>query len=324
MQWKVSRAFCARSHEGDRMYLTSIAPWFGAKRTLARRIIEELGPHTHYCEPFCGSMAVLLRKRHSRMETVNDLHGDLINLARVLASDRAVDLYARCAATLNAECLQAEAREACAEHVEPAESIAAVADVHVARAHLYMIYAWQSRNGSAGTGVSNNTFARRFTANGGSPGLRWCKAVESIPAWHHRLRAVQILRMDAFELIERFEDKLGAVLYVDPPYLVKGTKYCHDLRTEDHDRLATLLARFTETRVAVSYYDHPRLAQLYPAWTKRYLDVTKNLVSAGQRGIKGETVNAPEVLLINGSSLVDTAPQLTMFSRRPLANDSRA
>lgn len=40
--------------------INAILPYFGAKRVLAPAIIQELGNHTAYWEPFCGSMAVLL------------------------------------------------------------------------------------------------------------------------------------------------------------------------------------------------------------------------------------------------------------------------
>lgn len=93
-------------------------------------------------------------------------------------------------------------------------------------------------------------------------------------------------------------------VHVDPPYIVKGAKYVHDFVPEDHSRLADLLSRFKKTRVVVSYYEHPDLERLYPGWTKRYLDVTKSLVNQGRRG-KGGAVKAPEVLLMNGPSLVD-------------------
>lgn len=68
--------------------ITAIAPWFGGKRNLAPAIVEELGPHRGYWEPFCGSLAVLLAKPRVSQETANDLHGDLINLARVLQERR--------------------------------------------------------------------------------------------------------------------------------------------------------------------------------------------------------------------------------------------
>jgi site-specific DNA-cytosine methylase len=41
------------------MKIKALAPWYGSKRTLADRIVKELGPHKFYVEPFCGSCAVL-------------------------------------------------------------------------------------------------------------------------------------------------------------------------------------------------------------------------------------------------------------------------
>ena len=49
--------------------------YFGGKLTLAERIAALLPPHQHYVEPFAGSLAVLLAKPPSPMETVNDLDG---------------------------------------------------------------------------------------------------------------------------------------------------------------------------------------------------------------------------------------------------------
>jgi len=46
----------------DKPVITSLAPWFGGKRTMAADIIAEIGPHGGYWEPFCGSMAILMNK----------------------------------------------------------------------------------------------------------------------------------------------------------------------------------------------------------------------------------------------------------------------
>lgn len=55
-------------------------PYFGSKGRLASRIVGMLPQHGHYVEPYAGSLAVLLAKPRSRMETVNDLDGDLMFL----------------------------------------------------------------------------------------------------------------------------------------------------------------------------------------------------------------------------------------------------
>ena len=64
-------------------------------------IVDLLPAHQHYVEPFAGSLAVLLAKPRSKMETVNDLDGDLMTFWRVLR-DRPEDLIARCALTPHA------------------------------------------------------------------------------------------------------------------------------------------------------------------------------------------------------------------------------
>lgn len=294
--------------------IKALAPWFGGKRTLAPLIVEELGKHSAYWEPFCGSMAVLMAKAPATMETVNDLHGDLINLARVVASEHYTELAERLGRTYMADELFTESKTVLAgtESFRPAPSVGAVDAAHVERAYWYMINSWQGRNGVSGTYQTNITVATRYTSNGGSGGFRWGSAVVSVPGWHARLKAVHIKNMDAVTMLERIEDSARSAIYVDPPYLVKSNRYIHDLTTEDHQRLASVLQRFSETRVVVSYYDDPRLADLYPAdkWTKRDVAVWKGLSNASLNR-KGEVAKAPEVLLINGPSYARTTADHT-------------
>ena len=77
------------------MKIKAIAPWFGGKRTLAATVVQEIGPHKSFWDPACGGVSILLAKPRSSHETVNDLHGDLTNLAWVLQSDRAGELATR-------------------------------------------------------------------------------------------------------------------------------------------------------------------------------------------------------------------------------------
>ena len=66
---------------------------------------------------------------------------------------------------------------------------------------------------------------------------------------------------------------------------------------EDHARLAAALHRFQKTRVVVSYYDDPRLVELYPGWQTHKISVSKALAHHGQRGKSNG--RAVEVLLVN-------------------------
>lgn len=279
------------------MKTTAIVPWYGSKRMLAPAIVKALGKHRCYWEVFCGSCAVLFEKPPATMETVNDLHGDLVNLARCIQSNSTWrDLDDRWKRTM----VGPDIWEASA-NVILKESFEATPD----RAFHYFIFCWQGRNGSAGSNGGQN-FCVRYTSKGGSPGTRFKSTVDSVMSWHERLRAVVILNEDAFEILKRVEDQAGTAIYVDPPYLTKSAKYVHDFKPEDHVRLAEALQRFKRTRIVVSYYDHPELKRLYPKWTQQKIEVTKALAQQGQRDNNGAT-KATEVLLVNqgGDGLFD-------------------
>lgn len=286
----------------DTMHISAIAPWFGSKRNLAPRIVAALGPHRCYWDVFCGSLAVPLAKPAAKFETVNDLHGDLINLARVLQSeDHAVDLYGRLSRTLMHEDFFHEACERfkARDHAPAGES------PDTDRATDFMIASWVGRNGVAGTDSYNQGFCVRYTGNGGHGATRWRSATDSIPAWHHRLRNMTILNRCAFcDLLPRIEDAEGTAIYLDPPYITKGAEYVHDFgtpgacgQTHTHEELAALLARFRQARIVLSYYDHPLLEKLYPKWSRRCIEVSKAMAHQGRRG-QNDT-SAVEVLLCN-------------------------
>lgn len=295
--------------------ITALAPWFGAKRSMASEIVQQLGKHTQYFEPFCGSMAVLLSKPKSRQETVNDLHGDLINLARVVqGAESAERLYAALNRTLFAEELLFEARDVLANQHERDE-------IDESRAYWFFVQSWMERNGVSGTERKHgagSAIAVRYTANGGSPTVRFRSAADSLPAWHYRLQNVIILRRDALKIIPKFEDAESVAIYVDPPYVGESrtgykksggaqSRYVHEFSHggndlfapgDDHEALAKILREFQSARVVVSYYDCPRVRELYRDWT--FIDKTRNkaLHNQGARGKR--EAEAPEVLIVNG------------------------
>lgn len=277
----------------DQAAYTSLVPWFGAKRTLAPRIIPLIGRHRAYFEPFCGSMAVLLAKDPVSTEVANDLHGDLVNLARVIRDvGMSCQLYWKLRRTPPVEAFFLESRAI----IRGADPIKDVADVE--RAYHYFLSSWLGMNGLAGTRPSSNGFSRRFTTGGGDSGVRFIGAVESVPWWHERMRGVQVWQMDGITLCEKVEDREGTVVYADPPYLNEGHEYLHGFTPADHERLAAALCAKTKTRVLVSYYDDPRLDTLYPGWTKILMPTTKGMTGEKAKRKPG-AVKSPEVLLLN-------------------------
>lgn len=308
------------------MKIKALAPWFGGKRTLAPEIVELLGPHTQYFEPFAGSLAVLFAKQPSQKETVNDLHGDIVNLARVVQFEAsAVQLYDRLQRALFCEELLEQARlqlddesglSLIAHHLGDRPLHHAAID----RAYWFFLASWMGRNGTAGTARVDYQVAVRWTSNGGSPTTRFTNALESLPAWHRRLQNVVILCRDAFNILDRFEDSPKTAIYCDPPYLPESrtgltsgkgssSRYKHEfdsgtcLWDDDHARLASVLGDYKRASIVVSYYDCPRARELYPkakGW--RFIDHArqKHLHAQNKRGAAKQ--EAPEVLIVNSSA----------------------
>lgn len=280
------------------MKITAILPYFGSKRGLAPVIIELTGSHKSYWEPFCGSMSVLMRKEPCGMETVNDLNGDVINLARVIQNKGlAFELYDKLSRTLCAEQFFIEAKErwtsVCYISEEP----------DLDRAYDFFVMSWQGLNGVSGTKRCNYQFALRWCTGGGQGAKRWTNVASSIPAWHKRLQNVTVIQKDAFLLIDNIKDETGTVIYCDPPYFTKSNKYIHDFESEDHIKLAELLCRFKHAKVIVSYYDDPKLRDLYPGWNRPDMPVGRLSLRNATKGKKSpapsKSKKQQEVLLVN-------------------------
>jgi hypothetical protein len=61
-------------------------PWFGGKSRAAAEVCAALGDVDTYCEPFAGSLAVLLQRQAVSHEVVNDADGWLVNFWRAMAA----------------------------------------------------------------------------------------------------------------------------------------------------------------------------------------------------------------------------------------------
>lgn len=246
-------------------------PYFGGKQTLAGRIVERLPPHRHYVEPFAGSLAVLLAKPRSEMETVNDLDGDLMLFFRVLR-DRAEDLARVCALTPHAR----------AEHEQSYERPDDLPDLE--RARRVWVCLTQGRGG-----MLRRTGWRHFVdgAATGMPDYLACYVQRLLPA-AARLAGVSLEARPALDLIQKYGRNESVLLYVDPPYLgstrIWGNQYRHELRSAgEHRELAEAL-RVARAQVVLSGYDSDLYADLYDGWDSVRLPSSTGNAREGERG----------------------------------------
>jgi DNA adenine methylase len=240
--------------------VTALKPpfsYFGSKLALAGRIAALLPPHSHYVEPFAGSLAVLLAKPPSPMETASDVDGNLMNFWETLR-DRPAELERACALTPHSR----------AEH----EAAFALDGDSLERARKVWVLLTQGRGGHL---PPKRSGWRHYQDPRGSaasmPGYlgRMAGAVE-------RLRHVSLECRPAAGLIERYGRHDGVLIYADPPYLAsvrtlnngrgRGPDYAHELRTDDeHRELAASLCA-ARAAVVLSGYDSPLYAELYGDW----------------------------------------------------------
>ncbi|MEV7140731.1 DNA adenine methylase [Streptomyces tauricus] len=227
-------------------------PYFGSKRRLAARIAALLPAHGHYVEPFAGGLSVLLAKAPSKLETVNDLDGQLMTFWRVLR-DQPADLIRVCALTPHSRTGHAEAYEPAADDLETARRV------------------WVRLTQGRGGTLRKTGFRQYIDPAGTATSLPGCLDgyVDRLAAAAERLHAVSLEALPALELIGRYARHEGVLLYVDPPYLGSTrsfANYRHEMRTEDgHRELAAALAG-CRAAVVLSGYHSPLYDELYAGW----------------------------------------------------------
>ncbi len=211
-----------------------------------------LPSHGHYVEPFAGSLAVLLAKAPSRMETVNDLDKDLMIFWQVLR-DQTDDLERVCTLTPHSR----------AEH-ETAYADDAPDDLE--RARRVWVRLTQGR-----AGTLRRTGWRHYVNPGGSSASmpRYLAGYRGrIAAVAERLSAVSLECRPALEVIDTYGAHQDVLLYVDPPYLgsIRARNYRHEMTSDaDHRDLATTL-HAARAAVVLSGYDSDLYRELYPDW----------------------------------------------------------
>lgn len=230
--------------------------YFGGKTRLAPQIAALLPPHEHYVEPFAGSLAVLLAKPPSAMETVNDLDGDIVNFWRVLR-ERPLELERACFLTPHAR----------AEH----QAAFIPADDNLERARRLWVLLTQGRSGQR-----RPTGWRHYQDPRGSshsmPDYLQSYAGR-IAAAAARIAGVSLECLPALEVIARYGRHSSCLLYADPPYLDsvrhsagRGNSYLHEMRTEDDHRELAEALRAARATVVLSGYDSPLYLELYDGW----------------------------------------------------------
>lgn len=256
--------------------------WYGGKYSHLDWLLPLLPEATHYCEPFGGSAAVLINRAPSRVETYNDLHGEVVNFFRVLREQKDALVEAIGLTPFS----RAEFETAIYESTEHLSELE--------RARRFYILARQVRTGLAQKASSGRWAHCLLTSRAGMAGAvsRWLGAVEDLPLIAQRLLRVQIENAPAIEVIKRYDSE-ETLFYCDPPY-PHGSRgdsnaYANEMTDKDHRELAEVL-RSVKGKVALSSYHCALMDDLYGDWQR---------VESKEKVIHSVKTTRKEVLWVN-------------------------
>lgn len=249
--------------------------WHGGKWNLAPWIVSHFPKHRVYVEPFGGAASVLLRKERSYAEIYNDLDVAVVNLFRVLRSDRADELLRLLDLTPFA---RAEFELSYLPSDDPVEQARRL----VVRS--FMGFGSDGHNPEVRTG-----FRAASNRSGTTPAHDWVNLRPAYDILRRRLDGVVIECRPAIDVMRR-HDGPDTLHYADPPYLpetrsnksrrgkLRYHAYSHEMTRAEHGVLLKAL-RTLKGGVVVSGYP----SELYDARLKGWRRVETTALADGAR-----------------------------------------
>ncbi len=265
--------------------------WYGAKNKISPKIVSVFPPHRTYVEPFFGGGSVFFAKPPSKVETVNDMNGDLMNFFRILRDRRQRKHLI--------ELLEATpwAREEYCNALAAMKVGKWTSDVE--RAWTFIVATRQSRNGVAKRPSDWSRTVGR-TGNGASSRTSmWRNLPERLAVAGLRLKRAQIECGHWSKILNDFDSE-DTLAYLDPPYLhstrnpSNRNSYDHEMTDVDHAGLLLRLKQF-KGKVVLSGYASSLYDELLSGWHRIEIETTS---SASNKANK-KHAKRTEVLWLN-------------------------
>lgn len=259
--------------------------WYGGKTyhlDWLLPIIDKI-PHKVYVESFSGSAAVLLNKKQSDVEVYNDVHGDVVNFFKVLRTQgkELIDL-------LN---LTPYSREEFAISCKKDEI-----ECPLERARLFFVKARQVRSGLATMATPGRwSYTKKDSRQGKAlPVNQWLGSIDGLFDICERIKNVQIEKLDAFDVIQRYDTE-ESLHYIDPPYLMSvrtgGENYSHEYNEDQHKELLKLLLTI-KGKVVLSGYINELYPSILSGWqeSRRTSKLANTTLQNGKKQTRQEVI----------------------------------
>jgi DNA adenine methylase len=212
----------------------------GGKTAIADKIALLIPGHACFVEVFAGSAALFFAKPRSRVEVLNDINSEIVNLFRVVQYHRR-------------EFIRELSHAVHARKVfEDFKAQPGLTDIQRAARYFFIL---KTAFGGKG-GTSNPPFGYGIIKFRG-----WSRRyLATVSRIRRRLEGVTVECLDFADCIQRY-DRPTTFFYLDPPY-IETAQYRETFDEDDHRRLARALTKI-RGKFLLSINDHPLARGLY-------------------------------------------------------------
>lgn len=216
-------------------------PWIGGKRRLANKILPMFPEHQCYVEPFAGAAALFFMKEPSKVEVINDINGELVNLYRVVKHHLEEFVSQFKYALVSRQMYEWE-------QMKQPETLT---DIQRAARFFYL------QKLAFGGKVKGQTFG---TATTSKPRLNLLRIEEDLSEAHLRLSQTQIENVTWQECVKKY-DRSHTFIYMDSPYW--GTEgYGVEFGLDQYDEMAEA-AKTMKGKTIISVNDIPEMRKAF-------------------------------------------------------------
>jgi len=238
-----------------------IIPWLGGKRRLADKLLPLFPAHECYVEVFCGGAALyFLRQVPARVEVINDINGDLVNLYRVV-QHHLEEFVRHFKWAISSRQVFKWLQET---KVEPLTDIQRAARFFYLQHHAF------------GGKVDGQNYGTATTA----PMVNLLRIEENLSAAHLRLSGTNVENLPWRECMRRY-DREHTLFYLDPPYW-QTEGYGVPFGFEQYEEMAEVM-RVAKGKVMVSINDHPDIRRAFAGHHMMELDIKYSVANAQGR-----------------------------------------
>ena len=251
-------------------HIKTLFPWPGGKTRLLQHLLPLLSdnPHTCYVEAFAGGAALLFAREPAKVEVLNDTHGELVRLYRVVANhlDEFVRQF-RWALTSREMFKWAQM-----QHPDT------LTDIQRAARFFYL------QRLAFGGKVAGQSFG---TATTSPKRINLLRLEEDLSAAHLRLHRVVIENLPWQDCLTRY-DAPHTLFFLDPPYW-QTEGYGGEFGLEQYEQLADRMASM-KGRAILTINDHADMRRIFAGFKSRTVSIKYTIGGNGRSVPRKERV----------------------------------